>query len=135
VLEPLLDDVYGAPAKTIDEVCWRSFTAVGGVLGVRCRVVRSSELGVSSSKGQLVLDLVRAVGGSVYISGGPGASYLPQEEFARAGVAVEVQDWRAPVTAHGLANPSVLHVLATCPPPATVDVLTARAPKVCGECT
>lgn len=112
VVEALLDPVYAPSAETIDEVCWRTFTVVSSVLTPTCRVIRSSELDVSSAKGQLVLDLVLAVGGTSYLSGGPGATYLPQQEFDQAGVAIEVQNWEAPTTRGGLRNPSVLHLLA-----------------------
>jgi hypothetical protein len=115
-LEPLLGPVYGAPAATIDEVCWRTFDAVRCALGVTTEVVRSSDLGVSSSKGELVLDLVAAVHGTCYVSGAPGAAYLPLDRFAEAGIAIEVQDWSAPLTRNGLRNPSIIHLLASMSP-------------------
>ncbi len=114
-----VDGVYASAAATIDAVCWRSFRAVAGLLNPSCQLVRSSELGVTSAKGRLVLDLVQAVGGGSYLTGGPGAGYLDREAFAAAGVEVEVQDWKAPVSSHGLANPSVLHLLAEHGPAAT----------------
>ena len=112
LVESLLPDVYGPDAQTIEEVCWRTFRKVAEVLRPRCRVLRSSSLGVGSTKGQLVLDLVRATGGTVYLSGAPGAAYLPRALFEAAGVTVEVQSWKAPRTQGGLVNPSVLHLLA-----------------------
>lgn len=111
-VEALLPAVYGPDATTIEEVCWRTFRKVAEVLQPRCRVLRSSSLGLSSTKGELVLDLVKAVGGRVYLSGAPGAAYLPRARFEEAGVTVEVQNWGAPRTEGGLANPSILHLLA-----------------------
>lgn len=122
----LLPEVYGPDAPTIDEVCWRSFGAVARLLKPRCRVVRSSSLGLSSRKGDLVLDLVKAVGGSRYLTGAPGAAYLPPRHFEDAGVAVEVQDWLAPRTESGLVNPSVLHLLACQGTAATCEALSER---------
>lgn len=112
VVQPLVEPVYGPDAKTIEEVCWRTFDAVATVLQPECRVVRSSTLGVTTAKGELILDLVQAVGGNEYLSGLPGVSYLPQDAFADAGVRIVAQDWQAPVTEHGLANPSIVHLLA-----------------------
>jgi hypothetical protein len=112
VVEELITPVYDRPADTIDEVCWRSFDAIRQRLQVSCEVIRSGSLPLSTSKGELVLDIVQQVGGTHYLSGLPGMSYLPVSEFEQAGVAIEVQDWSAPVTRHGLANPSVLHLLA-----------------------
>ncbi|MGO9217215.1 MAG: WbqC family protein, partial [Streptosporangiaceae bacterium] len=68
--------------------------------------------GVNSAKGQLVLDLVKKVGGTSYISGGPGISYLPLERFRQEGVDVVVQAWKAPTARRGLADPSILDLLA-----------------------
>jgi hypothetical protein len=111
-IEPLLAGVYGAEASTIEQVCWRTFQKVAEILNPACQVVRSSSLALASQKGDFVLDLVRATGGSVYLTGAPGAAYLPREKFAAAGVTLEVQDWAAPRTEAGLPNPSILHLLA-----------------------
>ena len=112
IVREMLANVYEPGARTINEVCRRTFDQVREYLGVRAEIVSSRELGPSSSKGQLVLDLVHAVGGTSYISGAPGLSYLPLDKFAEAGVEVVVQDWPAPETRGGLVNPSVLHVVA-----------------------
>jgi hypothetical protein len=60
--------------------------------------------------------LVAAVHGTCYVSGAPGAAYLPLDRFAEAGIAIEVQDWSAPVTRNGLRNPSIIHLLASTSP-------------------
>jgi hypothetical protein len=112
IVQETIAPVYSERAETIDEVCWRTFKSVQKRLGLRCDLVRSHELGVESSKGELVLDLVREVGGDVYISGAPGLTYLPVDDFRRAGVHIAVQDWLAPQTRNGLANPSIIHLLA-----------------------
>lgn len=111
-MQPIVSSVYQDEAHTIDEVCWRSFTRIASVLSIDCTVVRSSELDVRSHKGQLVLELVKKVGGTRYLSGEPGMTYLPLEEFRAEGVSVDVQQYRAPVTEGGLRNPSVLHLLS-----------------------
>lgn len=108
----LLNLVYGSGATTIEEVCWRTFSSVYDCLGASCRIVRSSDLNAASAKGELVLDLVKEVGGDTYISGQPGMTYLPLDKFERSGITVVPQLWKAPATAHGLRNPSILHLLA-----------------------
>jgi hypothetical protein len=124
VVAPVVTCVYAQAAATIDEVCWRTMAAVAGMIAAPCRFVRASELDVTSAKGQLVLDLVTAVQGTSYLTGGPGASYLDANAFQRAGVAIEVQDWEAPRTRHGLKNPSILHLLADLGVDATRETLT-----------
>jgi WbqC-like protein family len=122
-----VEAVYETEAETIAEVCWRTFQACLGLLAPGVRVVRSSDLGVRSAKGDLVLDLVKEVGGTSYISGGPGLSYLPLERFRREGVDVVVQAWQAPVTRSGLADPSVLDLLANAELTAARDILAEVA--------
>ena len=107
-----VEAVYEPEAETIAEVCWRTFQACQELLAPGTRVVRSSDLDVHSAKGQLVLDLVKKVGGTSYISGGPGISYLPLERFRQEGVDVVVQAWKAPIARRGLADPSILDLLA-----------------------
>lgn len=108
-----VESVYEREAETIDEVCWRTFQACIRLLAPGTTIVRSSDLDVHSAKGELVLDLVKAVGGTSYISGGPGLSYLPLDRFRQEGVDVMAQDWKAPVARQGLANPSILDLLAS----------------------
>jgi WbqC-like protein family len=122
-----VEAVYETEAETIAEVCWRTFQACLGLLAPSVRVVRSSDLGVRSAKGDLVLDLVKEVGGTSYICGGPGLSYLPLERFRREGVDVVVQAWQAPVTRSGLADPSVLDLLANTELTAARDILAEVA--------
>jgi hypothetical protein len=66
-------------------------------LHVRTPLVRSSELAVSGSKGELVLDICRLLGASVFL-GGNGASRrdLDVERFRRLGIRVEWQEFRHP---------------------------------------
>jgi hypothetical protein len=123
-MEQTVEAVYEHEAETIAEVCWRTFQACRQLLAPDVRVIRSSDLDLHSAKGKLVLDLVKEVGGTSYISGGPGLSYLPLELFRREGVDVMVQEWKAPVTRRGLADPSVLDLLANTGPSMAREILS-----------
>ncbi|MFE7077099.1 WbqC family protein [Streptomyces sp. NPDC057620] len=122
-VSPFVDEVYTDRADTIEAVCWRTLQATFRLLRMSRPVVRASELPVPGAKSELVLQLVKAVGGTTYLTGRPGASYLDLERFTAAGVAVEVQNWNAPVTRHGLVNPSIIHVLAEHGPVGTGGLL------------
>jgi hypothetical protein len=119
-----VEAVYEDEAETIAEACWRTFQACRQLLAPDVRVVRSSDLDVHSAKGDLVLDLVKEVGGTSYIAGRPGLSYLPLERFRREGVDVMVQEWKAPVTRRGLANPSVLDLFVNTGPSTAREILS-----------
>jgi WbqC-like protein family len=60
-------------------------------LGIDTRVVRSSELTISSSKSQLALDLCHQLGAQRYLSGMLGRDYLVEADFVKAGIELEYQ--------------------------------------------
>jgi hypothetical protein len=57
-------------------------------LGIATRIVMASELDVAGSSTRLMLNLTKAVGGDVYLSGPTGRRYLELELFPDAGVAL-----------------------------------------------
>jgi hypothetical protein len=72
--------------------------AVRYQLGLSRKVVLASSLHVGDSSGsQLLLDLVRIVGGDVYLSGISGRDYLELALFNRAGVKVQFQHFQHPI--------------------------------------
>jgi hypothetical protein len=66
-------------------------------LEIRTPLVRSSELGVAGAKGELILNLCRAVGADTLLAGfGGSRHYLDAEVFARAGIAVRRHEFTHP---------------------------------------
>jgi hypothetical protein len=66
-------------------------------LGIRTPIVHSSELAVDGAKGDLILNLCRAVGADALLAGfGGSRRYLDAEAFARAGVAVRWHQFTHP---------------------------------------
>jgi hypothetical protein len=123
----MIESVYDNDANTIDAVCWRTLQAAKDILRPACTVVRSSSLPTDSVKGDLVLELVRAVGGTSYLTGAPGLAYLPVDRFAEYGIEIAVQAWPAPSTRHGLVNPSIIDLLANSGPEVARVVLSGAA--------
>lgn len=98
-----------------------------GAVGHRARVVRSSSLGVSSSSTQRLVELVRAVGGSSYLSGAHALqAYLDPAVFEQNGMALELFDWSCPEYAqlHGefVPNLAALDALFNVGPEATLEL-------------
>ena len=82
-------------------------------------LLRSSVLGVPGRSWQRVLELVKAVGGTRYITGHGALKYLDHESFEREGVIVEYMDYR-PIPwpqLHGSFTPyvTVLDLIASVP--------------------
>lgn len=65
-------------------------------LSIDTRVVRSSELPITSAKSNLVLDLCQHFGAQHYLSGALGRDYLVEKDFSNAGIAIEYQSFQSP---------------------------------------
>lgn len=67
------------------------------ILGWTGRIVRASTLGLDPTKrkSEALLEIVQAVGGTVYISGSSGKSYLNEQIFRDAGIEVLYQAFHA----------------------------------------
>lgn len=61
------------------------------------KMVPSSRLGVEAQATDMLVDLIRAVGGDAYLNGGGAAGYLEPEKFAAAGITLVQQDFQHPV--------------------------------------
>ncbi|MBA5778530.1 WbqC family protein [Stappia sp. F7233] len=57
-------------------------------------IVRSSDMPTSGHSSQRVLDIVRKLGGTRYLTGHGAANYLDHEEFEKAGIEVDYMDYR-----------------------------------------
>ncbi|GAA4247960.1 WbqC family protein [Azospirillum formosense] len=81
-------------------------------------IVLASSLGVAGARTQRLVDLVRAVGGTSYLSGTGALDYLEPERFVEAGITLTIQDFRHPVypQLHGPFMPylSCLDALLNC---------------------
>jgi hypothetical protein len=95
-------------------------------------VVRSSTLGVETAGSERILDLVRRLGGTRYVTAHGAANYLDHEAFERAGVAVEYvaysrTPWRQ---RHGEFTPyvTVLDLVASEGPNAAAAIRPATEP-------
>jgi hypothetical protein len=65
-------------------------------LGIATPLRASSQLGVGGAKGELVLNLCKAVGAKTYLSGPLGRGYLDPARFAEAGIELRYHDYRHP---------------------------------------
>lgn len=92
-LKSLLADNSGSLAG----LCFRQLRFWLEEFRISTRIVRASELQVSTSKSALILDLCRELGATRYLSGALGRNYLVREDFAAAGVAIEFQSYTHPI--------------------------------------
>lgn len=89
---------------------------------IRTPLVKSSALGVSGAKSDLVLEICKAAGADTFLGGMGGTrAYLDREAFARAGIGVAWQEFRHPTyrqcgSAPFIAGLSSLDLLFNCGP-------------------
>lgn len=62
-------------------------------LGISCETRRSSELNSQGTKDLRLLSLIRAVGGTAYLSGPSARDYIRPENFADAGIDLSYHDY------------------------------------------
>jgi len=101
-------------------------------LGINTRIAWSSELNVPGQATERLVNLIQAVGGTAYYSGAFALQvYLDKAQLDAAGIALEIQDWQAPVypQLHGEFVPdlSIVDLLFNCGPD-SLDLLLGRAP-------
>jgi hypothetical protein len=65
-------------------------------LNIKTKIIKSSDLDISSKKSELILDLCQNFKADKYISGALGRDYLDEDIFKENGVVVEYQDYQHP---------------------------------------
>lgn len=86
----------GDPTDHFADYCWNQLKGWLEHAAIGTRIVRSSDLGVTERKSDLVLELCRRLGADHYLSGALGRGYLDEASFAAAGITIEYQDFRHP---------------------------------------
>jgi hypothetical protein len=114
----LVQDVYGRGHQRLGDLVVAGLEAVLRYfeLGAGVRFLRSSALGVTGKSWPRVLDIVKHLGGDVYVTGHGARDYLDHQAFEAAGVRVEYLDYeRRPYPQlHGDFTPylSILDLIA-----------------------
>lgn len=86
----IVEKVYCASHKSLSEIARASMIELAGYYGLLDgkKLVDVRELGIGGCSSVRVLDVVSALGGSVYVTGNGGLNYLDHESFERSGIDV-----------------------------------------------
>ena len=102
-------------------------------LGIDTRCLLASSVSARDEPTDRLIDLCRAVGGTEYLSGESGPQYMEIERFARAGIAVSVQDYRHPEYSQQhtpfVSHLSVVDLLFNCGPDSLALLRSGRSWK------
>lgn len=98
---PQFVDIYSQLSmqdeNNLDVVNYAFFKKCVSMLNIDTKVVRLSELQISSQKNQLVLDLSTQLNATTYISGSGAKDYLNIESFEAKGISVQFLASKPPV--------------------------------------
>jgi hypothetical protein len=117
-----LEEVYAREWETLNELNDFMLTRFLEMLGVDTRIEHAALLAVPGKATERLVNLVKAAGGSAYYSGAYALeAYLNADELEAAGVALVLQEWKAPVypQVHGgefVPDLSIVDLLMNCGP-------------------
>lgn len=116
----LVDEVFAEATHYLVDTSISSMMRLADYFGLTKKliVLNSKGMGIDGSGSQRVLNIVKAVGGTEYITGHGARNYLDHEEFERCGISVKYMSYaRAPYPQqHGAFTPYVsgLDLVANC---------------------
>lgn len=96
---PGVETIYRMAADSIADFNIQLINCLADALGAKTRVIRASLLDLNwRDTGTYILNLVKHLGGTVYVTGqGAGTlRHLDEQKFARAGIAVEMFNYVHP---------------------------------------
>jgi hypothetical protein len=88
-----LAEILETPFATISELNKALIIQIAKWLDISCEFRSSSELKVTGSSDDRIIDIVKKVGGSVYLSGRGGGNYQDAQKFLNAGIVLKYYDF------------------------------------------
>lgn len=132
VIEPSLLKILDARWERLADLNHALIELCRQALDIRTPMIRSSELGVSGTRSEMVLDLCRKAGAGVYLCGdGASKAYLDVTAFEKAGIKIQWQDFAHPRYPQHPPGPfaermSALDLIVNCGPAAPSVLRGAR---------
>ncbi|MBE3133929.1 MAG: WbqC family protein [Acidobacteria bacterium] len=88
------EPLYACPGEHLAQFNMTLIASIWQYLGLHPVFQMSSQWGVEGASDDRLINLVRALGGTVYVSGKGGANYQDPRKFEAAGIRLEVQEYR-----------------------------------------
>jgi hypothetical protein len=131
---PVVRRIIEEPEGRLAEFNVHGIRLIAGLLGIDIsKMRRASELPVSGTGTDRLISIVRAAGGTCYLSGGGAGGYQEDAKFAAAGLELRYQNFRHPSyeqrgAAEFIAGLSIVDALMNCGASGTSDLLSIRTP-------
>lgn len=89
----LLGDMGDGEARTISQLNIRLIQSICSYLAIHTQTILSSELKVDGKKTDRLINLLRAVSATTYLSGPTADNYLDKDAFRNAGITLEYKSY------------------------------------------
>ena len=126
---PLVERLIENPSSRLAAYNEAAITELVERLGIEAEIFRSSELEPQGQATDLLVDLVRKVGGDAYLAGGGAGGYQEDEKFAAAGLELVEQAYEPPAypqqTDEPAAGLSIIDALMSCGLAGTASLLAS----------
>lgn len=90
---PILEEIFGEPNIYLSEFNRKLTWQISEWLGIKVKFVNSVDLRVMGSKDDKLIELVKAVGGSGYVSGPSAQAYIVPEKFRNENISLRFHDY------------------------------------------
>lgn len=96
---PFFEKSYGRRWEKLSDLNFHIIEYILKELAVSKKIHFESDLGVSSTKTDRIIDICRKLGADTYLSGAGGREYLEGDKFRESGIRLIYQDFEHPVYA------------------------------------
>jgi hypothetical protein len=131
---PFIEDTYRARFEKLIDLNMAFIRYLRGQLHIGAEIKLLSELGIQTTGNQLLVDICRQLGASVYLAQPAAAKYLDGGLFQKEGLQIQLIEPPAPVYPQlwgpFIANLSVLDMLFNCGPKAKEILLPKSCMKI-----
>lgn len=92
---PRLRELYSRHFSKLVDFTIPGILLLKELLGIRTPIVRASDLGLEGSGSQLLCEIVKRLGGKIYLSGPTGRNYVDTSLFESYGIQVRYQEFQS----------------------------------------
>jgi hypothetical protein len=90
---PKIEALISSPESNLAEYCFHQLHFWLHELSIDTQVVRASDLKIKSAKSDLIRDLCSHFSAKQYLSGALGRDYLIEDDFRKAGIEIDYQNF------------------------------------------
>ena len=107
---PFFEELIGRHITSLYDLNMEIILYFVKLLKIDIKIIKASDLSPTGSKSDLILDIAKRSGASVYLSGPAGRDYMELDKYKREGVNVWFNDFKHPVYTQRNRNDFISHL-------------------------